>query len=401
MSHYRLTCGGRFAAAAIGLIATLCAWQTASAAAESATTPVAADDEFHFVVLGDSQFHDVATFNRMIDDLKHIQPAFVVQVGDMIEGYQNSLRAIEAEWERFSKQIAPLAPTPFIAVPGNHDLYNARRMSDPRIEAIYRERWGDTYRTFEYRNTRLVVLNTDAPGEERQIGPDQFAWLSSTLAESTAEHIIVFMHRPPAQLSNADDLHNLLKRYPVRFVFYGHHHHYHYTDRDGIGYVMTNSAAEGAIDYPLAGNFDHFLLVSVRDQQVTFAPIKADAIEPPDAVAEVDNYDLFGLSRKLAPRRVALTAEDDTWRMRLTLTNPTQRRLRVYVSCASDDDRWRHEPAQIPLVDLGPDQRHDLTLTWTARHSEHTPQCTLAVPFQTHNGKWIQYTKTVRTHIED
>ena len=49
--------------------------------------PIPAGDEFTFVVLGDSQFHDPATYNRMIDDVRHLSPAFVVQVGDMIEGY--------------------------------------------------------------------------------------------------------------------------------------------------------------------------------------------------------------------------------------------------------------------------------------------------------------------------
>ena len=47
------------------------------------TIPTPAQNEFHFAVLGDSQFHDPATFNRMIDDLTYIRPAFVVQVGDI------------------------------------------------------------------------------------------------------------------------------------------------------------------------------------------------------------------------------------------------------------------------------------------------------------------------------
>ena len=376
------------AARAILVVATL--W--AASGALAAEDPQPAKDEFHFVVLGDSQFDDAATFNRMIDDLTHVRPAFVVQVGDMISGYTNDLATIEAEWARFAEQVAPLDDIPFVPVPGNHDLYNAHRRADRKIEALYRERWGEPYRAFDYRNARFIVLNSDAPGEERRIGPNQFAWLKKTLRDSTAEHIFVFLHRPPASLENAEALHEQLRRYPVRFVFYGHLHHYHFRSRDGIGYVMTNAAGDSGTAQTAVGSFDHFLLVSVRDAETRFASIKADAIEAPNYVSPDDNYDLYDLLQGLTPRSVELSRGEGYWLMALPLENPTDRKLNIYVACSSPDGRWQHEPQRIPVIELQGRERYELRLSWQATHSELLPSCQLTIPFQTQHGEWIQQT---------
>ena len=374
---------------AFGLL--LCAPELRAEAAQ----PTPAHDEFHFVVLGDSQFHDVPGFNRMIDDLTHIRPAFVVQVGDMIEGYSNNLDTIAAEWTRFAEQIAPLEAIPFVPVPGNHDLYNAYRRADRKIESLYRERWGPTYRFFDYRNARMVILNSDAPGEESRIGPDQFRWLRETLASSAAEHIFVFLHRPPDMLKNFAALHALLQQHPVRYVFYGHLHHYHFTVRDGIGYVMTNSAATSGTSHESVGSFHHFLQVSVRDDRVRFASIRADAVEHPDFVSPRDNYDLYDVVRGVAPDQVELLESDGQWLMAIPLTNPTQRTLAVFAQCGSADDRWQHQPQKIPMIELKPDEQYELRLSWQARHSEMLPSCSLSIPFQTHHGDWLQQTLSV------
>jgi hypothetical protein len=356
--------------------------------------PEPAAAEFHFVVLGDSQFHDPALFNRLVDDIRHLNPAFVVQVGDMIEGYTDPT-AVEVEWQRFRRQIAPLGDIPFMPVPGNHDLYNAERMADEALEAIYRRQWGATWYHFDYRNTRLVVLNSDAPGAERRIGPAQWRWLEQTLADSPASHVIVFLHRPPASLENADALHALFRKHPVRFVFYGHHHHYHFEERDGIRYVMTNAAATGALPIPDVGGFHHLLLVSVRDDDIRYAAIGADSIRAPDSVVPADNYDLFDLYRNLVPRSIPLEpAGEHRWKATLPFANPTDRSLTLYIQCGSGDRRWQFAPAAIPPQPLAPQRRAQIELTAyiePARVPESQPVCTVEMPYQTARGTWIPY----------
>jgi hypothetical protein len=360
----------------------------------AATPRDPAQNEFHFVVLGDSQFHDPATYNRMIDDIRHLSPAFVIQVGDMIEGYQNDPADIRDEWQRFGRQIAPLAPISFLPVPGNHDLYNASRRSDQRLEAVYKEVWGEPYYSFDYLNSQFIVLNSDAPGEEGRIGPTQWNWLAKTLKDSNAQHIFVFMHRPAFRLKNADKLHDLLRGHPVRYVFYGHHHHYHFSDRDGIGYVMTNAAADGGTPLDQAGNFDHLLQVSVRDDQARYAVIRADGIEAPDYVHPDDNYDLYELTRNFAPKEVQLTGNDNRWTMTIPVSNPTNRELTVYTECGSDDERWLHEPTQLEPVELSAKQQLRIEVSWSqsvARESESIPYCDLRVPYQTVQGEWFEH----------
>jgi hypothetical protein len=377
----------------------------ADAAGAPTPLPAPAQHEFHFVVLGDSQFDDPAAFNRMIDDIGYLAPAFVIQVGDMIEGYLDDLDAARAEWARFKDQIAPLAPISYLPVPGNHDLYNASRRADQRLESLYREQWGAPYYAFAYRNATFIVLNSDAPGEERRIGPEQWRWLEGRLQQTESEHIFVFMHRPPRDLANADQLHALLKSHPVRYVFYGHHHHYHFARRDGIGYVMTNAAADGGTRFDAAGNFDHLLQVSVRDSRVSYAVVRADAVEAPDYVHPNDNYDLYALTRNLAPAAVALQKRGEQhWTMNFALNNPTTRDLTIYVQCGSDDERWHHEPRRLAPVNLAGKTHQELTITWTqraARVSESAPFCELRVPLQTVRGDWLEHRHTVAGNLAD
>ena len=365
--------------------------------------PDAAADEFHFAVLGDSQFHQPATFNRMIDDLVLLRPAFVVQVGDMIDGYSSDIDRVQREWRRFKRQIGPLGDIAFMPVPGNHDLYNAQKKSDERLVDLYRREWGAPFYAFDYRNARFIVLNSDAPAEEETIGDRQMAWLRETLAGTRAEHVFVFMHRPPLLLENADALHALLREYPVRYVFYGHHHHYHFEPKDGIGYVMTNAAADSAHAEERVGGFHHFLLVTVRDAEVGFAAIKADAVLPPDYVRARDNYDLFAIGRRLVPEAVTLGAarrasSRTAHAFEIPLVNPTDRELTLYVTCSSADDRWRFEPAGVAPVALGARQSRQVELTaWfdPDRVPESEPSCRLRLPFQTAGGHWLDYERTV------
>ena len=166
--------------------------------------PAEEPDEFHFVVLGDAQFDQPALFNRVIDQTRQLRPAFVIQVGDMIEGYNSNLAEIDAEWQRFAAQVEPLAPIAFIPVPGNHDTFGAEKVPDAQLESLYESRWGPLYFAFDYKNALIVGLNTDTQDGLNQITGAQWIWLEETLAASEARHKFLFMHRPPMLMKNAE-----------------------------------------------------------------------------------------------------------------------------------------------------------------------------------------------------
>ncbi len=360
--------------------------------------PAAARDEFHFVVLGDSQFDDPPAYNRMIDDVRALRPAFVIQVGDMINGYLDDADTARAEWQRFRDQIAPLGTIPFLPVPGNHDTYGSAGTPSDTMARVYREIWGDPYYSFCYRNACFIVLNSDSVTAPGAIDAEQMAWLANTLQANQAEHIFVFVHRPPSSLANFDALHALLRQYPVRYVFFGHLHHYQYETRDGIGYVMTNASGDSPLDSPETGNVDHFLAVYVRDDEVGFAGIEADSIIHPESVAPESNEYVYRLTRAL--QAIAQVPVDDLTRLddggyalRLLLSNPTPLTVHAYLEWTSPDRRWRIGPERGTRVTL-PAQTRGKAIDFSFHRSDASrpegwPSCRITIPVLTPAGHWV------------
>ncbi|MCR9279784.1 MAG: metallophosphoesterase [Pseudomonadaceae bacterium] len=371
------------------------------AADTSAVVPQAADREFHFVVLGDSQFHDPIGFNRVVSDAARLNPAFVVQVGDMIRGYNVSLAVVRKEWARFRRQLAPLDGIPFVAVPGNHDVYSALKRPDKGVTRLFVEQWGEIPRSFDYQGIRFVVLNSDSVGAPNQIGEEQRDWLDTTLAEDGADMAFVFLHRPPDALKDARQFHELMRKHAVNTVFYGHHHHGHLQVRDGVRYVMTNAAADSATAPAQVGSEDHLLFVSIRDDLASLAAIRADSMMRLERIDPIDNYDLFELTRYLAPKQVELKEVDEResrYRVRIPLSNRSKRVIDVYSDCSSADARWRFEPARLPKLTLAPGASGVVELEVVeALPSEALPECRLTVPYQTSLGEWLSHEVLVPT----
>lgn len=360
---------------------------------DSITAPSEMDDEFHFVVLGDAQFHHPSHFNRVVDQVRALHPAFVIQVGDLIEGYNSNLDEIRAEWQRFKAQIQPLAPIPYYAVPGNHDVYSGDKKPDAALEALFAEAIGPLHFSFRYKNALFVGLNSDSAEALGEISDTQISWLADRLRASDAEHKFVFMHKPPLLMAKTERLHELFTAHGVDQVIYGHHHHYHHIDRDGVKYTMTNASGAMAHSNQEIGGFFHLLQVSVRGSEVDVAVINADAVQGQDIVAPADNYDMFAVKRGLLPKSVKLEPLDaSTYRLELPLNNTSQRDLTAYLSCRSDDNRWLFEPARLEAIELRKGKSRTIRLTASFddnRRPESDPQCTVSVPMLTARGSWI------------
>ena len=366
--------------------------------------PKEKENEFHFVILGDSQFHDPAKFNRVVDQTKLLMPAFVIQVGDLIQGYNNDLDSVDREWSRFKKQIEPLEPIPFLPVPGNHDVYNARRQVDPALEELYESHWGDLFKSFTYKNSEFFLINTDSLEGKNEIGSKQLNWLEEQLKLSRGQHKFAFMHRPALLLKNTENVHQLFLRYGVSHVFYGHHHHYHQIVKDGIQYSMTNAAANLAHSLPEAGGFHQLLQVSVSDEKVRVAVITADSIQDANVVSAQDNYDLFTIGRNLTKRKVALEPlRENEFKLELKFNNKSKRKLLLRIECYSEDNRWLLNPIKIAPLELDPDDTSRLNINAKfdlKREPESTPECKVHIPFQTQSGQWLDINQQIKTFIK-
>ena len=100
-------------------------------------------DNFQFVIIGDRSggANVEETFKIAMDQINLLQPEFVINVGDKIEGYSDDKAELNAEWDEIDGMLKTLE-MPFFRVPGNHDIANKT------AQEVYRDRHGATYYYF-------------------------------------------------------------------------------------------------------------------------------------------------------------------------------------------------------------------------------------------------------------
>ena len=161
-------------------------------------------DKFQFLVVTDRTggARD-GIFESAVDKIDLLQPAFVMSVGDLIQGYTEDEEVINAQWDEFDVMARGL-DAPFFYVPGNHDWSN-RTMA-----AVWEERLGQSYYHFVYKGVLFVVINSelfdrsDAPWWnrpfEQRFAEEQAAQLSYLQTALEANHDVrwtfVFVHKP-------------------------------------------------------------------------------------------------------------------------------------------------------------------------------------------------------------
>ena len=276
-----------------------------------------AEARFHFVVVSDrTGGHRAGIWQRAMDTIDLMQPAFVVSVGDLIEGYTEDRRQLTREWDEIDSMIATL-DSPFFYVSGNHD-YSNQVMAD-----VWAERLGPSYYSFTYKGALFVVLNSalfDREGVEGhgQRGGEwaaeqerQLAWLERVLAQNEdTRWTFLFMHRPfwldtwvrpeegevmPAfgpwkthtdKPREWDRVKAALGSRPYSF-FAGHEHVYNYQATEGVPHQhrITLASTGGVsglrgVDY---GEYDHFLWITMTDEGPVIANVLLDGVLPADA----------------------------------------------------------------------------------------------------------------------
>src|SRR5579884_2466109 len=121
-------------------------------------------ETFHFAVVSDrTGGHRARVFSQAVEQLNLMQPAFVVSVGDLIEGYSKDFAKLTNEWKEFDTYVSKLQ-MPFFYVAGNHDVSNAEQTKQ------WQERYGRRYYHFVYRGVLFLAVCSD-DGEELKKGP--------------------------------------------------------------------------------------------------------------------------------------------------------------------------------------------------------------------------------------
>lgn len=253
----------------------------------------AQSENFSFVILGDSRPVSGAAqpeiFSKIVEQIKKLQPNFVVMLGDMVQlSGLSGATYDEAEevWAKFLDVIYPVASNiSWFSAVGNHD--------EPDLVAPlkrYREIfhfpknfpqnmwWAEnTMYHFEYGNALFVVVNTEEPGYSGSLSQGQYEWLADTLKKSSKINKFVLSHRPirgskrKLEEKDSQDFQKLFSSAGVSAVFSGHDHLYCNYALDGIYYIISGGAGSPLYEGLCEGNEisrHHFVQVSVNGKKI-------------------------------------------------------------------------------------------------------------------------------------
>lgn len=165
------------------------------------------------------------------------KPAFVVTVGDWIEGGDDG-RA-EREWQEL-EPLRKAFPAPIYFAAGNHDIWSARSR---RLYERFTRR--PARYSFDQSGLHFTVLDNSGSME---LAEAELDFLEQDLAKlGTAGPRFVVFHQPGWILSVLMQnpgfrLHQIAKKHKVTAVISGHTHAYFYKELDGIPYMTACSA---------------------------------------------------------------------------------------------------------------------------------------------------------------
>jgi len=257
---------------------------------------------FQFLILGDRTggANQQGTFKLAIDQINLLQPEFVINVGDLIEGYSDDKAELNAEWDGIDKMLGSLN-MPFFRTPGNHDIANKT------AQQVWRERFGSTYYSFVYDNVLFLVLDSEDPPREAPpglrekldeynrlqtedpakaqemlaefmsddsvvaglaqpvvFGEGQMSYIKKTLAQyPDVRWTFLFLHEPAWEkdTGNFKEIQQLLNG-RKHTIFAGHLHYYDYDNIDGYEYI-TMGPTGASFHHEGPGNVDHVTWVTM------------------------------------------------------------------------------------------------------------------------------------------
>ncbi len=244
-----------------------------------------AEETFHFVVVSDrTGGHRARVFSQAVEQINLMQPAFVICVGDLIQGYTKDTGTLAEMWKEFQTYTSRLQ-MPFFYVPGNHDLAN------PVESAVWKERFGRRYYHFLYKDVLFLAVCSDDPNEDKEdakISKEQLEYFQKVLSENkNVRWTILCLHKPMWTHKNLDtngwlDMEKALagRQYTV---FAGHIHRYQKFVRQGMNYYQLATTGGGSKLRGLRyGEFDHIVWATMGKQGPVFANVMLDGIYPED-----------------------------------------------------------------------------------------------------------------------
>ena len=212
-------------------------------------------------------------FKDAVEKLNLLQPEFVMCVGDLIPGDTEDPTELDRQWDEFDGLVDKLQ-MPFFYLPGNHDIGNEA------MAQKWRQRLGQSYYHFVYRNVLFLCLNTEDPPPD-SISDQQFEYLRKALnANTNVRWTFVFMHKPMWRGQNEtwQKIESLLVRRQYT-LFGGHKHRYEKEIRSGkTYYLLATTGGAGGDNDENPCQFDHMAWVTMTDAGPVMANLMLEGI---------------------------------------------------------------------------------------------------------------------------
>lgn len=270
-----------------------------------------AAENFAFAIVGDLESgYRPGVFEVAAAQLALLRPAFVLTVGDMIDGGKEDEARLRAEWDEFDARLKVLN-APFFHLGGNHDLTN------PTQRKVWEQRYGKRYYHFSYKGVLFLVMDTEDYSQGRmeqiyrqraeyialrktdpakaralpyatlmearvgEVSADQSAYFEKVLADNPkARWTFVLMHKPAWRRTDGHGLERLemaLKGRP-HTVLNGHVHRYGYEVRGGVDHItLGTTGGERGFDGS-KGAMDHMMWVTMTKDGPSIANLRLDGV---------------------------------------------------------------------------------------------------------------------------
>jgi Icc protein len=194
-----------------------------------------APETFRFVILGDRTGETVpGIYEKVLKSAADEHPAFIVSVGDTIQGLNDA--TAESEWQK----VPRLKAIPLYLAPGNHDIW-----SDLSEKLFTKYAAHPAHYGFDYGPAHFTILD-NSRGE--QLTAAELAFLEDDLKAHAAQPLKFIVSHRPSWILNVTfgspdfELHRIAKKYGVRYVVAGHIHKLAHAKVDGIEYISMQSA---------------------------------------------------------------------------------------------------------------------------------------------------------------
>jgi UDP-2,3-diacylglucosamine pyrophosphatase LpxH len=259
-------------------------------------------DSFRFAILGDRTGEaQPGVYEQVWKEVAAENPAFVVSVGDTIQGLNDA--SAEAEWREVFRILKPFDRFPLYLVPGNHDIWSAE---SKRLFEKYARR--PVHYSFDYGQAHFTILDNS---QSDDLAPQELAFLETDLKAHAAQPLkFIVSHRPSWLLNvavkNSDfPLHQLARKYGVQYVIAGHIHQMLHLQLEGVTYVsMVSSGGHLRLSQAYdEGWFFAHALVEVQGKSIDFQVRELDKPHGEGRVTKLTDWGMAGLLKREQPEK--------------------------------------------------------------------------------------------------